>query len=313
VSDFAPFLSGKIEEYIRLRRSLGHSFERQATELRSFSRFVTEVGDSGRLTQALALAFALSGDVTGGTRARRLGLITRLAEYLSIFDRETEVLDGRALPRSRSTPPPRILNDSELARLLAAAREGSPFDPLHGLTLYTIIGLLASSGLRSGEVRHLDRTDVDLDRALLRIRLTKFRKDRLVPVHPSTRAALITYSVARDRVFPHVECPAFFLGLRGQRLSSTSLAGAFQRARLRAGLESGTRRALRPHDLRHRFAVTRITTWHRAGIDVQARLPILATYMGHAHYTDTAYYVTSNPELLGAAAERAFGRQEGAL
>jgi len=57
---------------------------------------------------------------------------------------------------------------------------------------------------------------------------------------------------------------------------------------------------------RHRFVVTRLATWHREKTDVQAQLPLLATYLGHARYTDTAYYVTSTAELLGMAADRAF-------
>ncbi len=63
---------------------------------------------------------------------------------------------------------------------------------------------------------------------------------------------------------------------------------------------------MRPHDLRHRFAVTRLAAWHREKADVQALLPLLATYLGHARYTDTAYYVTGTAELLGMAADRAF-------
>ena len=79
---------------------------------------------------------------------------------------------------------------------------------------------------------------------------------------------------------------------------------AFSAACKLAGLDSD--KALRPHDLRHRFAVTRLAAWHREKADVQALLPLLATYLGHARYTDTAYYVTGTAELLGMAADRAF-------
>jgi integrase len=120
-----------------------------------------------------------------GNRAVPYGVIRRFAEYLAVFDSRTERLVPRALLRARGIPAPRILDDGELARLLAAARGGSPRHPLRGLTLSTIMGLLASTGLRSGEAFRLDRADVDLERGHLQIRLTKFRKDRLVPVHPS--------------------------------------------------------------------------------------------------------------------------------
>jgi integrase len=96
----------------------------------------------------------------------------------------------------------------------------------------------------------------------------------------------------------------FFLSSRGNRLSAAGLYAAFDAACALAGLDSD--KGLRPHDLRHRFAVTRLAVWHGEKADVQALLPLLATYLGHARYTDTAYYVTGTADLLGMAAERAF-------
>ncbi|MBI1206863.1 MAG: tyrosine-type recombinase/integrase [Azospirillum sp.] len=139
---------------------------------------------------------------------------------------------------------------------------------------------------------------------ILHIRKTKFRKDRLVPVHTTTLAALRTYARHRDAAFPVPRDSAFFLSSRGNRLSSTGLSLAFGAACKLAGLDSG--KTLRPHDLRHRFAVTRLAAWHQDKADVQAFLPLLATYLGHARYSDTAYYVTGTAELLGMAADRAF-------
>lgn len=302
----AGFLSSKVEDYIRLRRALGHSFQKQAWELQSFSRFVGHQKEARHLTQRFALAFVLSREVTARTRAKCLAVIGRFAEYLSVFDPQTEVIDKKAIPGTRLTPAPRILSYEELSRLLSVARQRSRSDPLHGLTLYTIIGLLASAGLRSGEAVRLDRPDVDLDRGILQVRRTKFRKDRLVPVHQTTRDALRAYAAARDKAYPLGDPSAFFVNLRGRRLSKGRLQALFQRARADAGLDVGIPRGVRLHDLRHRFATTRVLTWSQEGVDVQGRLPLLATYLGHARYTDTAYYITGTAELLGLAAERAF-------
>jgi integrase len=250
--------------------------------------------------------------VTANVRARRYGVVRQFAEYLAVFDLRTEALDPRALPRSRAVPPARILSDGDLDCLLAAARDGSPRHPFRGYTLQTILGLLASTGLRSGEALRLDCHDVDLTHGIIQVRRSKFRKDRLVPIHASTCQALRAYATARDAAFPHSVFPAFFLSLRGHRLSSSGLGEAFRQARARAGLNNGPPRPVRPHDLRHRFAVTRVVSWHHEGVDVQAKLPLLATYLGHGRYSDTAYYITGTAELLGVAAERAFGRDGGA-
>jgi len=312
MNTFVCRLVDRINRYVELRRSLGYSFESQAATLRAFGRFVRRRAEVGPLTQRLVLTFVLGCPVTPNVRARRYAVLKSFADYFAIFDSRTEALDPQALPRSRAIPPARLLEEGELARLLKAAREISQLHLLRGFTLFTIIGLLASTGLRSGEVARLDRSDVDLERGILRIRGTKFRKDRLVPVHPTTLEVLRTYVTARDKAYPQSTSLAFFLSLRGGRWTQSGFGKAFRQARAKADLDQNLHRQLRPHDLRHRFATTRLVAWYREGVDVQARLPLLATYLGHTRYSDTAYYITGTPELLGLAASRAFGPEGGA-
>ena len=202
MSAFAKILTEKVESYIELRRSLGYSFKKQAATLRSLARFVETEQLGGPLTRGLALNFVLSIEGTANGRAIRHGVLRRFCEYLAVYDARTEALDRRALPRSRAIPPPRILSDEELASLVAACRRLSPTTPQRGRTLTMLVGLLASSGLRSGEGLRLDRADVDLVNGVLHIRKTKFRKDRLVPVHATTLAALRQYARHRDAAFP---------------------------------------------------------------------------------------------------------------
>lgn len=143
----------------------------------------------------------------------------------------------------------------------------------------------------------------------MHIRKTKFRKDRLVPVHSSTLAVLRDYAKHREATFPERKTPAFFISSRGTRLSPTGLTSTFKAATSLADLDQNGKR-LRPHDLRHRFAVKRLAIWHQERADVRAALPLLATYLGHTRYSDTAYYVTAGADLLAMAAERALDRGE---
>jgi integrase len=301
MSSFAKILAERVESYIALRRSLGYAFANSATILRALSRYAAAEDPDGPLTQDLAVSFVLSWDGTANGRAIRHGVVRRFCDYLAIYDGRTEALDPRTFPRSRAIPPPRILTDEELGSLMSACRRVSPGYPERSAVLTVFVGLLASTGLRSGEARRLDRADVDLVDGVLHIRKTKFRKDRLVPVHTTTFAALRIYARHRDAAFPAPSDAAFFLSSRGNRLSSAGLSAAFGAACKLAGLDD-----VRPHDLRHRFAVTRLAAWHRERVDVQACLPLLATYLGHSRYSDTAYYVTGTAELLGMAADRAF-------
>jgi integrase len=303
MSTFVKALTDRVEGYIDLRRSLGYAFNKQAAILRALARYVEARRLDGPLTQDMAISFIFSLEGTANGRATHYGIVCRFCEHFAIYDPRTEALDRRALPRSRAIPPPRILSDEELTLLISASRRVSPRYPQRGLTLTMLVGLLASTGLRSGEALRLDRPDVDLADGLLHIRKTKFRKDRLVPVHATTLSALRTYAHKRDAFFPVPKDSAFFLSSRGNRLSPAGLWLAFRAASDLAGL--GNDKALRPHDLRHRFAVTRLATWHREKVDVQALLPSLATYLGHARYTDTGYYVRGTAELLGMAADRA--------
>jgi integrase len=306
MNTFVTALATRVESYIALQHALGYQFHKQAASLRAFTRYVHASDMSGPLSQPLAVDFVMASDLTPNGRSIRYGVVRRFAEYYAAFDPRTGSFDRRALPRSRAVPPPRILSDDELRSLMTASMRISTAQPLRGRTLATVIGLLASTGLRSGEALRLDRADVDLSTGVLQILKTKFRKDRLVPVHATTLAALQDYARDRDLAFPAPTSSAFFVSTRGIRLSSSGLYYGFEQACDLAGLSGTESKVLRPHDLRHRFAVTRLAHWHRQKADVQAMLPLLATYLGHARYSDTAYYITATPELLGLAAANAF-------
>lgn len=308
-SRFAIMLGERVESYIALRRSLGYSFDKQAAILRELVRYVTAEQPEGPLCRSAVLGFIFSWEGTANGRAVRYGVVRRFSEYFAIFEPSTDPLDPKALPRCRAVPPPRILTDVELAQLMAACGRVSPDYPERGKFLAPLVGLLASTGLRSGEALRLNCGDVELTTGVLHIRRTKFRKDRLVPVHPSMLAVLRHYARHRDATFPARETPAFFISSRGIRLSPTGLKFAFNAASSLAGLDEGGK-LLRPHDLRHRFAIKRLAIWHQERADVRAMLPLLETYLGHARYTDTAYYVTAGADLLAMAAERALARGE---
>ena len=304
MTDFAAFLCEKAERYIELRRSLGYAFDKQAGTLRAFVRHAERAELDAPATRTMALDFVLSFGGAANSRAVRHGVLRRFYEHLTVYDARTEVLERRAFTRSRAIPPPRILGEDELTSLIEACDLIAPRISLRSRTLATLIGLLASTGLRSGEAVRLDRGDVDLASGVIVVRKTKFRKDRLVPVHQTTQAALRRYARERDAMFTTPKGEAFFLSSRGCRLSASGLQNNFAKARKLAGLNEG--KPVRLHDLRHRFAVTRLALWHQQRADVQALLPLLATYLGHASYSDTAYYLTGSSDLLAIAAERAF-------
>lgn len=237
------------------------------------------------------------------TIARRLSVVRGFATYLVGFDPATEIPPRRLAPSGVHRLVPYLFSKGQIRALLEAARCLGPES--WGATLSTFVGLLAATGLRPGEAYRLDRAQVDLTGGQLAVVNSKLDKSRLLPLHPSTVAALRRYGRRRDQTAPASQT-AFFLDRTGRgRLQSSQAALAFR------DLLAGTaiwappgRRPPRLYDLRHSFAVHTLIDWHRAGLDVQRKLPALSAYLGHLVPANTYWYLEASPELLGLVARR---------
>jgi integrase/recombinase XerD len=174
-------------------------------------------------------------------------------------------------------------------------------------TYDTFLCLLAVSGLRTGEAIALDDGDVDLRHGILVVRKSKFGKTREVALHPTTTQALARYARERDRLVRRRRTRAFFVSTAGTRLIYQNVHEIFFRLVAIAGLADRPPRRPHIHDLRHTFAVRTVLAWYRAGVDVEARLPTLSTYLGHINPSATYWYLTAVPELLEAATSRLQG------
>jgi integrase len=174
-------------------------------------------------------------------------------------------------------------------------------------TLSTLLGLLASTGLRIGEAIRLQIAHVhlDLDPPQLHVLETKFHKSRLVPLHPSTAERLRHYQAQRAHLHYDGLSDAFFVSERGQPVQHRALHDWFARLCRRVAITpTHGGRAPCLSSLRHTFAVTRMQRWYQQGLDVQALLPHLSVYLGHVHPQESYWYLTAVPELLSAAAHR---------
>jgi integrase len=302
---FQSVFSERLSAYIQHRRALGFRSGQPAYFLKAFDRLLFEKNHIGPLTQELALEFACANAKTSKNYcASRYKTVRHFSEYLAAFDPQTPFLDPKALKPLKARTPRHIYTDEELQKILTEARSVSRNNPIWGLTLHTMIGLAASTGLRIGEIIRLDREDVDLKTGTLNVQYSKFNKSRLVPLHQTTLEVVRNYAAARDAAFPNCKTVAFFVNTRQKRCVQNTVQQLFAVVACRAGLRDPKGRGPTFHDLRHRFATERLVLWYEAGIDVQAMLPALATYMGHTHYTDTAYYLTATAKLMALASER---------
>jgi integrase len=232
-------------------------------------------------------------------------MVRRFAEYVSAHDARTEVPAQKLLPYQFHRRAPYLYRDEEVLQIISAARGISPENEFKGATQATLLSLLAVTGMRVGEALALDRGDVDLNRSLLTIRRAKGNKSRIVPLHCSTAEALQKYARLRDALFPQPASPSFFVWDRGSRVLHCTAHRWFLLVACQLGLRKpGDRRGPRIHDLRHYFAIRTLLNWYRSNKDVEARLPELATYLGHVHVRDTYWYLSATPELLKLATLR---------
>jgi integrase len=291
-----------VREYLSIRRHLGFKLERDGALLPDFVAFLKESGSSV-ITGPLALAWATKpAEATAQWWATRLGMVRTFARYVQTLDPRTEIPPRDLLVWAKQRRQPYIYSDAEIAALMAAtSRIG---DPLRAQTYLTLIGLLASTGMRVGEVIALNRRGLTREEGVLTVHDGKFGKSREVPLHRTTLNALEDYARQRERRFRHSVGPAFFVSLAGNRLFYSNVHQTFLRLVDWAGLADRKPHRPRIHDLRHTFAIRTLIDWYQSGLDVQRKLPVLSTYLGHVSPSSTYWYLSAVPELLGVAAER---------
>ncbi len=296
-------LEGNVEEYLAIRRALGYKLGGYDRVLSDFTAWLDNVGATV-VTAERALAWAQSRPTSSPIRQRqRLTIVRGFAEYLHAIDPRTEVPPADLLPFRYHRTAPYFYSSADISALMTTARSLKP--ALKSATYETLIGLLACTGLRFGEAAGLDRGDVDLIEASLLVRFGKNARSRHVPLHATTAVALSGYAAQRDRLLPRPAAPSFFVSTRGGRLAASSVQADFATLRRLTGLDKhGNGRPPRLHDLRHSFVIRTMIEWYRQGVDVQARLPLLSTYLGHVDPKATYWYQQAAPELLCLAASR---------
>ena len=290
-----------LDSYLALRRALGFKLDRAEYELRRFIVYA-QSQSSPFLTTSIALAWATrSNNASPCTWAHLLCMVRGFAKYLHGSDARHEVPLPNAIPYPKNRYHPYIYSDEDVAALIQQTR--SIRFPLVAASYATLFGLLAVSGMRLGEALSLDRADVDWNTGLLLIRNSKFNKSRQVPLHLTTLDALHKYDRLRGKLFPSSTIPSFFVSLAGTRLVEQNVHMTFVRLIRKNGLFEKRPRP-RVHDLRHSFAVKTIRRWYECALEVEPRLPMLSTFLGHVSPSSTYWYMTATPELMSLAAKR---------
>ncbi|MFB7213576.1 tyrosine-type recombinase/integrase [Streptomyces sp. NPDC056255] len=299
-----------LDDYLRLRRSLGHQMAEAAYLLPDFVGFMGHRGEQA-VAAALECMRTREPEVITTVSPRRITAVRGFARYLSGIDPAPEVPPMGLVPYNRRRGQVFLYSDADIAAITAVTTETIP-QPLRAATYRTLIGLLAASGLRIGEAIKLDRDDIDWTEGVLHIRESKFGKSRLVPLQDSVTSALREYDRLREDLMPRSKDPAFFISLTAKRLIYACVHPVFRALVDTAGVGPDAPHRPRSHELRHTFAVRTLLHWYRTEDNIQAEIPSLSTYMGHREPACTYWYLSAAPELLTLAAARRDGVRKAA-
>jgi integrase/recombinase XerD len=299
-------LQEAIDQYVSHKRSLGMQCKTMARILRAFCKVMGDLNvDEVRAEAASGFIYG-SGPVTSNLHGK-FHVLRGLYRYLLSRGYVTHSPLPTQIPKEPERLIPYIYSREELQRVLQTAQKESHWCKVEVHTLRALLLLLYGAGLRISEALRLTLADVDLDQSLLTIRETKFYKTRLVPLGPDLTQALAVYlAIRRTRAHPSPP-EAFLLVTRHSLPVTVQLAeDTFKRLCRKAGVrrKDKSRFVPRLHDLRHAFAVHRLTACYREGGDVQRLLPQLSTYLGHVDVDSTQRYLTLTPALLSQASNR---------
>jgi integrase len=296
-------LHAAANEYLAIRRALGFKLRGHDRLLDEFIAFLADTG-AATVTSVAAVAWATRPAGLQPVRyAQRLCVVRGFAGYLHALDAAVEIPPTDVLRVRRHRRTPYLYSQADIDALITATCLLRP--PLRAATYRGVVGLLAVTGMRVGEVIALDDVDVDLHTGVVAINDAKFGKHPRLPVHPTTVAALRCYTAAGAELCARPRESSFFVSTRGTRMSYHCVHTTFAQLLTRAGITAPAgARAPTIHGLRHSFAVATLRDWYRAGVDVAAKLPVLSASMGHAHPASTYWYLSAAPDLLALAAQR---------
>ncbi len=290
-------LIDSVAAYLGLRRSLGYKLATDGHLLRSFARFASRHGGTAFVKSETVIEWA-AGAPAPASRERRLKVVARFARHARSEDRRHEIPPVNVFGHHPSKRRPHIYSSDEIRSLLDVAARIGPVGSIRSHTYATLLGLLAATGLRVSEGLAL-RVD-DIGDAGIRILETKFHKSRLVPLHQTTAHALARYLERRRQIRPSTD--HVFVTLAGGALKYATVNKVFAELRQEALQLVDGRPLPRIHDIRHTFAVRALETAPKGTRLLGRHMRALSTYMGHASFLSTYWYLHATPHLMRSVA-----------
>jgi integrase/recombinase XerD len=309
---FRSVLARDILRYIHLKQALGRQFENASSVLLSLDGFLY---DSGRpaadLTPERFQGWGQTLErLSSNTKLARMRIVRNFCIYRRRMAPDCFVPDPSQFPKACPVLRPYILSEAEVARLLGhcdALPDNLVRSPLRWAGTRLAIILLYTTGIRRGELFRLKAQDYDAGNHTLLIQASKFHKSRLLPLPGDIAREVDKHLHARRVAYPSalVTEPLLWTPYSSDRAyTGIRLQSNLRILFDRAGIRKTDGRRPRIHDFRHGFAVNALIRWYRAGVDVQSKLPLLSTWLGHVSIFSTYHYLHFVEDLRQAADSR---------
>jgi len=302
---FRSSLASHLDNFVAFKQLQGFQYLSSSRHLRGFDSFLVEKSfDKSYLTPTVVEEYTRHTErLQPSTRYTRLCLLQRFSRYVHLVEPQSYVLLRVPVKRPNHLRY-YLYEDAEIQALMLEARDLTPTSSLRPHTYQTLIGFLFVTGARIDEALSLNLADVRLEDKLLALPKTKFTKARLLPLADSTVQALRSYLQRRHAFGFTADTDPFFLSRFGRRLKYRTVLDSFRNLIQRGRIGADAPDPPRLHDLRHTFATRCLLKWYHEGQDVNAKLPILATYMGHTCIEHTQVYLHITSQLLAEANRR---------
>ena len=291
--------SGRITDFVSYKHSLGHSYEESCRILWKFDTFCTDrFPEKTSFDRDIAMAWLEMRDTEGKAGHRnRVMVLREFAKYLNAIGDNAYLIPISMTTKGKRYIP-HIFTESEISAFFCGADNFVPHEkaPARHLVIPVFYRLLYCCGLRPSEARLLRTENVDLVRGVLCIEESKGHKDRVIVVADDLLHLMRKYFLKVTAIYP--DCPFFFPRYDGMgTYSKLWTEKMFWLCFEMGGITQFDGPRPRVYDFRHTFATECIYRWIREGKDVDAMLPFLSAYMGHARFEDTAYYIHMIPDF----------------
>ncbi len=306
-----------ITDYVALHQALGKGFDGEHRILSELNRWLAQTGAADLTAETFTAWCKTKQHLASGVRRRHMGIVRNFCLYRHRRDPYCFVPDLRLFPAFHQPRPPYIFSQEDISRLLhvAARLDPTSASPLRAQVYRLAIVLLYTTGLRRGELVRLTVGDYAPQERTLVVRQSKFHKSRYLPLSDDTVVEMQAYlDWRRQHQLPiSPQTPLLWNHQHGGKAyTGAGLAQGLRHLFRLAEVRAADARLPRVHDLRHSFAVHALWRWYQADVNVRAKLPLLATYMGHVSIHSTEYYLPFIEVLATAASDR-FAAHYGAL